>query len=78
MQDRDRELLKGLRQLATSLTDFVERAETDETDELAFADGLGVLMRACWNTAEELSARGAALYATNPWHIPAAPGPASP
>ncbi|MEV6879778.1 hypothetical protein [Amycolatopsis sp. NPDC051128] len=65
MQDRDRELIKTLRRIAERTAEFIERAESDEIGELAFADALDVLTPAYRDIAGEMSARSGALYATN-------------
>jgi hypothetical protein len=74
VQDRDRELLKQVRQVIARSTAFVERAESGEMGELAFAGALTVLTSAYRDTADELGARAGALYATHPWSSLAQPG----
>jgi hypothetical protein len=73
VQDRDRELLELLRGVVARSTAFIEQAESDRLSDLAFADGLGVLISIYRDIAAQLSARTAALYATNQWASPALP-----
>jgi hypothetical protein len=67
MHARDRELIKSLRGVVDRTSQFIERTEQIEMGELAFADNLTSLTRLYWDTAEEMSGRAAALFATHPW-----------
>jgi hypothetical protein len=78
MQERDRELIADLRKAITKTEQFIKSAESGELGELKIAEGLSVLMRIYWDTAEELSGRASALFATHPWSSLAQAGPARP
>lgn len=71
---RDRELLETLRGVVRRTNRFLDRLEQVEMGELAFAENLTSLMRLYWDTAEEMSGRASALFATHPWSALAVPG----
>ncbi|HEY3480581.1 MAG TPA: hypothetical protein VGL02_16930 [Streptomyces sp.] len=75
LSERDRELIETLRGVVRRTNQLLTRLAEVEMGELAFADNLMALTRLYWDTAEEMSGRAAALFATHPWSSLALSGP---
>lgn len=78
LSERDRELIETLRGVVRRTNQLLTRLAEVEMGELAFADNLMALTRLYWDTAEEMSGRAAALFATHPWSSLTQSGPLRP